>query len=262
MRKPPFNKPAFGNVFGNVFGKVFGLEPVAEFSPLDIPNLEAWYDATDPVSINEIGGLVSSWFDKSGNVNTVEAIASERPSTNSQTINGLNTIAFDGMANLLDRPSFTTTPDFTIVFVFNPISSTNGNDSIVSFNDNGTGNDDFQIEAGFSTIFLSEFDSTGLNVGVGAVAFPGSLIGIPSALMYRLSTNDDSVRLFDSSGERSSNVGNYNGALGTDQQFMIGTNRGGVRFLEVNVGEIVIINRAITDQERTQLFNYFARWGV
>lgn len=264
MRKPPFNRPAFSGAFGKVFGKVFGAEG-GEFSPLSIPGLQAWYDAFDKDTITSSLGLVSSWSDKSGNGNTVSASGSARPETQMNNINGLNTIAFDGMDDFLELDTFAPTFNFTVACVFEVLNVTSGNDGIISFQDNLAGNDDFQIDAGLNPDFFFEFDNSGLGVP-GEVNFPGNLVGVPSALMYRLEfieVGDSSVILFDSSGERDSDLNNYNGDLSNDQSFKIGVNRGAGQFLQVNIGEIVIVNRAITAQDRTDLFNYFSnKWGV
>ena len=266
MRKPPFNSPGFSGAVGSVFGNVFGPESVSEFSPLSIPNLEAWYDAEDKDTINASFGLVNSWLDKSGNGNTVAATGTARPETGINTINGINTIAFDGSDDFLVGDPFTLSPNLTIACVFEVLNVTNGNQAIISFQDNLAGNDDFQIDAGLNPDFFFAFDSTGIGVPAGAVDFPANLVGTPSTLMYRLEFNavfDSSVILFDSTGERDSDLNNYNGDLSANQSFKIGTNRGAGQFLEVNVGEIVIINRNITTPERTDLFDYFfSKWGV
>jgi hypothetical protein len=65
------------------------------FSPLDLPGLVAWYDASDTSSITEAGGLVSQWDDKSGNgFHIVQATGSQQPTTGSHTMNSLNTLYF------------------------------------------------------------------------------------------------------------------------------------------------------------------------
>lgn len=259
MRKPPFNRSVFSGAFGAVFSKVFGNG--AEFSPLDIPNLLAWYDATDAGSIISSGGLVSQWSDKSGNANHItQGTGSDQPTTGVELINGLNAIGFDGTDDFLDIVSITVTPDLTIAFVFNVVSVSQNAESILSMDDT-VGNSDFQIDANSNTQFFADFDSTGLG-SLGTIQSPSDLVGVDTALMYRLSTADSSIRLFNANVEVDSSVSSYNGSLGADQNFQLGANRGDSRFLEVNFGEVVIINRDITDVERTNLFNYFSRWGV
>jgi len=260
MRKPPFNAPAFSRVFAQTFGKVFGVE--ALFAPEDIPNLLAWYDAADPSTITDTNGNVDAWTDKSGNGNDFAQSGAPRPTTGTQTINGLNTIAFNGTNEFLSIATFTPTPNFTIAMVFRVDGINDELESIISFNDNLAGNEDFQIEANSDVAYHGDFTSTNLG-DITGVRFPTDLDTVEIALIYQLATVDKSVRLFQSSGPVNSDVGDYNGNLSADQNFKMGVNRGGVQFLNVDIGEMLFINRAIGVQERTQLFDYFnSRWGT
>lgn len=63
------------------------------FSPLDLPNLGVWFDASDTDTITSAATLVSQWNDKSGNArHMVQASDSLKPYTGTKTQNGLNTI--------------------------------------------------------------------------------------------------------------------------------------------------------------------------
>lgn len=78
----------------------------------------AWYDAADTSTITESGGFVSQWNDISGNGRNVsQASGTSQPVTGSSTLNGLNTILFDGSNDVLNY----TTPnvaDFTSLSFF------------------------------------------------------------------------------------------------------------------------------------------------
>ncbi len=70
----------------------------ASFSPLDIPDLALWLDASDASTITEAGGAVSQWDDLSGNANhEIQNVGSAQPTTGVATINGNNAIDFDGV---------------------------------------------------------------------------------------------------------------------------------------------------------------------
>lgn len=74
----------------------------AGFTPLDLPNLNAWWDASDTSTITESGGDVSQWDDKSGNgYHLVQGVAASQPATGANTINGLNVLTFDGSDDFL-----------------------------------------------------------------------------------------------------------------------------------------------------------------
>lgn len=67
------------------------------FSPTDVRNLVGWWDASDAATITAVGGAVSQWNDKSGsNYHVTQSTAGNKPTTGTRTINGLNTLDFDG----------------------------------------------------------------------------------------------------------------------------------------------------------------------
>lgn len=76
------------------------------FTPAEISDLGAWYDASDTASITESAGAVSQWNDKSGNGNhATQGTAANKPTTGTRTVNSLNVLDFDGSADFLAIPS-------------------------------------------------------------------------------------------------------------------------------------------------------------
>lgn len=76
------------------------------FTPSSIPNLGAWFDASDISTITESGGAVSQWNDKSGNGRNVsQSVGSSQPTTGATTLKGYNVIDFDGSADHLFNTS-------------------------------------------------------------------------------------------------------------------------------------------------------------
>ena len=68
-----------------------------------------WLDASDADSITIVSGKVSQWADKSGNArHAVQATADNQPVVGSETIDGKNTIRFDGSNDYLTVSSFPT----------------------------------------------------------------------------------------------------------------------------------------------------------
>ena len=66
------------------------------WSPTDLPDLEAWWDASDTASIIASAGDVSQLNDKSGNGRHLsQATAALQPRTGDSTRNGLNVLDFD-----------------------------------------------------------------------------------------------------------------------------------------------------------------------
>jgi hypothetical protein len=65
------------------------------FSPLSLPGLTLWLDASDLTTITEASGSVSQWDDKSGNGYAfTQDTAASQPATGTVTQNGRNTLAF------------------------------------------------------------------------------------------------------------------------------------------------------------------------
>lgn len=76
----------------------------ASWSPLDLTGLVGWWDASDTTTITHSSNAVSQFDDKSGNgFHLTQSTAGNKPTTNTRTINALNTIDFDGTDDKLDR---------------------------------------------------------------------------------------------------------------------------------------------------------------
>ena len=79
------------------------------FSPLDIPNLVAWYRADLGITLN--GADVSDWADQSGNGNHIsQATAANQPLFNASDVdfNNNSSVEGDGVSELLRRTAFVT----------------------------------------------------------------------------------------------------------------------------------------------------------
>lgn len=69
------------------------------WSPLSLPNLVDWYDASDAGSITSESGLVTQWNDLSGNARHMTASGTGRPTTGTRSRNSRNVIDFNGSTN-------------------------------------------------------------------------------------------------------------------------------------------------------------------
>ncbi len=72
------------------------------WTPADTTTVN-WFDADDASTITDGGGLVSTWADKSGGAHDLTATA--QPQTGITSINGLNTLYFDG-SDFMSNASF------------------------------------------------------------------------------------------------------------------------------------------------------------
>lgn len=79
--------------WGEIGGSGTGLS--LAWSPLALPNLVAWYDASNAASIASSGGAVSQLNDLSGHgFHLTVTVGSGAPTTGTHTLNGRNTITF------------------------------------------------------------------------------------------------------------------------------------------------------------------------
>lgn len=74
-----------------------------------------WLDAADASTITTVSGAVSQWNDKSGNSkNALQSNASARPMLINNGQNGLFTIGFDGIDDVMDLSLISQTPEQNI----------------------------------------------------------------------------------------------------------------------------------------------------
>jgi len=78
------------------FGVAFGGGGNGGFSPDDVDDLGAWYDASDSSTISESSGRVSQWNDKKGSANLVQATSGDQPLVVEAAQNDLDIIDFAG----------------------------------------------------------------------------------------------------------------------------------------------------------------------
>ena len=82
------------------------------WTPIDLADLAAWYDASDATTITESGGAVSQLDDKSGNAyNLTQATGSARPNYNAVD----DVIEFNGTSDFLQGGDILSNPNDAII---------------------------------------------------------------------------------------------------------------------------------------------------
>ena len=131
------------------------------FGASTITGMAAWYDASTASSITSAGGLVTQLNDLSDNGLHLVAAGTARPTTGANTINGLNTIDFNGTANVLKKTSVSVTATNAMtVFLVLYATATSAFERFFSLND---ASDDFSNATSIAAILR---DNT--NLGVSA----------------------------------------------------------------------------------------------
>lgn len=78
-----------------------GGAPPPYVDPTSLANLGMWIDPADTASINHTVNLVNQINDKSGNARHPTSTLTQRPTTNTRTINGLNALDFSGLGTVM-----------------------------------------------------------------------------------------------------------------------------------------------------------------
>lgn len=82
---------------------IIASSQVPAWTPNNLANLKAWWDASDTSTITASSNAVSQWNDKSANAyNVSQATASYQPTSGVSTLNSLNVITFDGNDGLFN----------------------------------------------------------------------------------------------------------------------------------------------------------------
>jgi hypothetical protein len=209
----------------------------------------AWYDASDTNTITESGGAVSQWSDKSGNSNhATQGTGTNQPTTNSRTMNGLNTLDFDGVDSFMDAPAFGVTNPASVFFVFEV-----DNDGSYMIIDRGSGFDRFTGDNdSYPQLFVDS-------------RFDGLPTGMPTTGAHIVSKQCDVTSTYDTY---------LNGTLAhsaiattktfTDAVSIIGGTTGGAgNRLDGAISEIIVLDENPSLVTRQKIEGYLAwKWGL
>lgn len=222
--------------------------------PSDIPNLFAWFDASDTSTITVSSGFAVGWDDKSGNgYHAAQPTAANQPATGTRTLNGLNVLDFDGTndrmqlnSGMYSLPNGNNT--VVAVFVSDDVSSTeqrifgatNGTSRYYLARNQSAGN---LRAANRTTNAYAEISAipTSITQNIAALRRSGSVI---NAYYNRTKSTDAVAASFTS----------VNGQIGatTDGNLFNGA-----------IAELIFYNRALTDAEMNKLFYSLSRkWAT
>jgi hypothetical protein len=243
------------------------------FTPNDLDNLLAWYDAADTSSITQSGGKVSKWNDKSRNgKHATEGTVADQPITNATTQNGRNVIDFANLTDLkekkLDMP-VTIGAEATIFYVYKEATQTTGGSAFRAvISPNGTGgfgNDKTGYSLGMSYNNISRLrhyyaDTVALSLASETGAYDNAY-----HTMTMVSSSASGVgKSYNNSSQFGSNA-TPDRTTGFQTDYTIGgdaTNPEG-RLYVGSIAEIIVYNRALSDNERLSIEGYLSnKWGI
>lgn len=234
------------------------VQPYRLWTP-DAAVPEAWYDASDASTITESGGLVSQWNDKSGSLNhAVQATGAKQPTTDSETINGLNVLTFNQKVMDATLPSKYTGTELAMFGVFNRIA-VKSNSCTMLAQDSGSGSDltgpgsAIMTYEGTGTViqgYRGGFKSSASHPGNGVPYQTSSIFDGANHTIYK-----DGVAASSSASTGAFNYdlialnARWSGSYNTE-----GKNR---------FAEVIVINAAVTTDNRQKIEGYLAhKWGL
>lgn len=232
-----------------------GGSGASAFSPLSLsPAL--WLDASDATSITHIANAVTQWNDKSGNSrHATQGTALNRPVTNTTTVNGLNSIDFDGTNHALALPSYfdnLSTKDYTIYITFRP-DTTTGTDSLFASEAAGNG----------LAMYYTSTNFRGVSTAFATISDEASLATTIAPHIAMLRKNATEFRMFRDGMFGSSKVpsGGFTATFGT---WLGASNNGSFNSLmDGRMCEVLIYEATHTEAQVNSVQNYLgSKWGV
>jgi hypothetical protein len=225
---------------------------VSGFTPRQIPDLAAWWDAADSASITVQTG-VQQWADKSGNGrNLVQNTTNNQPLHGSVTLNGKPVVTFDGTNDSMGC-SFTLNQPFACFFVYRYEASPATAKVVLTMRfAGGSRCGEFQSS---SSSAMSLFSGASLflsNVGAAMTAF--------NVWDYEQNSTSSAIRLRKTGATSSGNAGANNG-----NGFSLAADGGASQssFANVSVAEVCVYSRALAVSEADAVRKYLGtKWNL
>lgn len=217
-----------------------------------------WFDAADASTITSSSGAVGQWDDKSGNGrNVTQATAAAKPTTGSNTQNGLNVLTFDG-GDKLANTSPSIDSDMTIV-------------SLIKVTANGTYTiPGFTLTSSNQPRPIDRWQSAGQNVVYVALNELGasgnlrawSTFKVWSCTYQKTNTYGPRWVEYDNNVQVSS-VTNSGAHNVTGQVLSIGRRDDNATDFRGQMAEFIIFPTVLTSAQRADVHNYLVtKWGL
>ena len=226
----------------------------SSWTPAALGNsLAMWLDAADALTIIQSGGAVSQWSDKSGNGrHALPATVANQPTTGLVTINGRNTIDFDGSTDRMDIDNLAVNNLHTIYAVGYTVNSSGYRDLLRG----KIVNEDLhfgQLNGSFSSFY-------GNNSSWADISANSPNRTSTSASIFGIVANGAGIATPYHNGTAQSNKNCT--MAGTTTGFSIGSVAGN-NFWDGPIAEIVVAPTALSTADRQKIEGYLAhKWGL
>ena len=227
------------------------------WTPLELPNLWGWWDASYSGSITASGGKVSQWNDLSVNFRELtQGTSVNQPSTGADTINSRNVLSFDPSTDIQTLQSATTAASpfssgFSVIFVFEKTGAATSFDAAVNISSSNAALS--LMDAYDGTRAHGSSTDTGWydlsTTGVHLISWIGRPDSPYTTTEWR---NGSQTKTFDFS--------NYQTGA---QRFVVGGRYAGTTSLRGNVAEVIACGGQLSTVDRVAAENYLnSRWAV
>lgn len=238
------------------------LRAVASFvDPTSLPNLYAWYDASNAGSISATGSSVDTWNDLSGNGLHLTSSGGARPLTGTRTINSLNVLDFQGAANIARTSGISLgVSTFTLFVVGGQDTNVDNTGMVIACQSTGNDYDNansFAIETSVGTVQLA------LTCNSAGPQFAGSGATPIGTWSVRKSTSASQCDIKAPGGTSATGTATSSGTA--TGRLMIGARFTGSVSNQIDgpIAEVVIYTDRKSDADRDTVRSYLiAKWGV
>ena len=236
--------------------------PAGNFAPPSIPNLAAWYDASNASGVTQSAGFASAWNDLSGNNNTLaQATASLQPGYTASGIDSRGSLTFNGAAYLLGSNATFSTSLMNESTVFVVSNQSNGSQSS-SLAWSGAYFADPRWTLRLSEAGVTHFDFNNKEAGRLAVSDvptgPALWTAAGSASQKAQLLRKNGNTLSSSTGPGATATGSFPFVVGAMQ----GTGQVAYQYTG-QLGALLVYNRYLTTAETAQVEGYLAcEWGL
>jgi FtsP/CotA-like multicopper oxidase with cupredoxin domain len=233
------------------------------FLPTSISGLAAWYDASDPTTIAQTSGAVSSWLDKSGNGNTVTQTATAAMPTTGDVIDGLSVLGFAGAQYLTSNNAAFSSALFnhsTVFAVTNQFNATQSS-SVLSAGYLGTTSPLYDLRLSDGGVSHFDFNnSKGGRLTATGVPTGPALWTATGSVSVQQTLHKDGVTIATSPAPTATVSGAF--------PLLVGANLSSASPSPAygyvgDIGEVIVYNSYLTNAQADEVEGYLAcKWGL
>ena len=237
----------------------FGL-PVP-FDPSSLSGLRFWMKADDMGAFAD-GDPVGTWPDRSSQAAAITAAGSARPTYQTNELNNLPIVRFDGTDDMMTGPAWSTVESVSQgIHTIIAVAKVTGADAEVTPDYNNgviigdsNGNRGILVSDSSGTLRIRGFIWAG-----GAAKVTGN-VGVAYGTWNILSQDNDNVTIrISANGQAPVTAASAGAASGTNVQ--LGKNYTATNFTAYDLAEILVYNRVLTDTERGDVEAYLqSKW--